>query len=544
MATNPLDLLRMRKMALAGANRRPAAAAFLDMAGQTGQAPQAPMPSIAEAARLRALKALGASQQPTASITKPRLLTPTSAASGAGSMLPGRGTPGSAALGAFGSTMSQLGGWQDKPMTFGQILGTSLGKAREAYGTAEERQRQIAAEKAAALAAAEEKEYTRSRQSEQDKMAMGRYNIEVKKEARAEADAGKPTKPYQVYDEKTGRLKYVRDVRTVDGGWTQVDVGGVKAEEKKQTKPYDVKTIRNGVVGTERRMFVGIGAEGANAAGEIVVEPFIASTKQKMPYEPANGVVRGKDGSIVGQALLNPDPDATNRYVVRTEDGTERPMLPNEEFMSDEKFKKIVLQEKDMGKLADDISGAERAVRLLQRYSKEQGGTRTGFNRIVDSVMGGFNTFINKDLTQEQLNLVLAQGTLQSLIGNYRIETVGGGVMTEQDALRVISAVGGDVTALQSPQRVKEAVQNLLFEKMQTYNQKAKRYNAQVKLAYDDVYEPKDLLTEEDIKLVNESKPSEPSESVDLSVAPAGFPSDSWNFLSDEDKKAYLAAGK
>jgi len=125
MATNPLDLLRMRKMALAGANRRPAAAAFLDMAGQTGQAPQAPMPSIAEAARLRALKALGASQQPTASITRPRLLTPTSAASGAGSMLPGRGTPGSAALGAFGQTMSRLGGWQDKPMTFGQILGAS-----------------------------------------------------------------------------------------------------------------------------------------------------------------------------------------------------------------------------------------------------------------------------------------------------------------------------------------------------------------------------------------------------------------------------------
>lgn len=184
MATNPLDLLRMRKMALAGANRRPAAAAFLDMAGQTGQAPQAPMPSIAEGARLRALKALGAPQQPTPAITKPRMLTPTSAASGAGSLLPGRGTPGSAALGAFGSTMSQLGGWQDKPMTFGQILGTSLGKAREAYGTAEERQRQIAAEKAAALAAAEEKEYQR----QQDAKKFRLEESKVKATARSDAD--------------------------------------------------------------------------------------------------------------------------------------------------------------------------------------------------------------------------------------------------------------------------------------------------------------------------------------------------------------------
>ena len=104
--------------------------------------------SLAEAARLRALKLLGATQQPTSDITRPTLITPTTATSGLRSLLPGRGTPGSAALGAFGSTMSQLGGWQDKPMTFGQILGASLGKAREAYGTAEEKQAAIAEKKA------------------------------------------------------------------------------------------------------------------------------------------------------------------------------------------------------------------------------------------------------------------------------------------------------------------------------------------------------------------------------------------------------------
>lgn len=215
MATNPLDLLRMRKMALAGANRRPAAAAFLDMAGQTGQAPQAPMPSIAEAARLRALKALGASQQPTASITKPRLLTPTSAASGAGSMLPGRGTPGSAALGAFGSTMSQLGGWQDKPMTFGQILGTSLGKAREAYGTAEDRQRQIAAEKAAA-----------ERQAEQD--ALARRNIESQIKVREAPTAFKPGSLYDFQVEGGTQKGYIGQDGQI------VYVGGVKKPEVKK----------------------------------------------------------------------------------------------------------------------------------------------------------------------------------------------------------------------------------------------------------------------------------------------------------------------
>ena len=235
---NPLDLLNLRKMAPSGANRRPGAAAFLDMAGQTGQAPQGPMPSIAEGARLRALKALGATQQPTAEITKPKLITPTSAASGAGSLLPGRGTPGSAALGAFGQTMSQLGGWQDKPMTFGQIMGASLGKAREAYGTAEERQRQIAAEKAALEKAEEETQYTRKRQSMLDAITVGKFNIDRRKAARDEASDGQPTKPYEIYDVQTGRKKFVRDVRNKEGGWSTEDVGGVAAEKKeKADKP-------------------------------------------------------------------------------------------------------------------------------------------------------------------------------------------------------------------------------------------------------------------------------------------------------------------
>ena len=171
MAMNPLDLLKIRERALAGANRRPAASYFLEQPStssadiadaQNAYSRQGLQErSLAEAARLRALKELGLTQQPTASITKPKLITADDTASGLRSLLPGRGTPGSAALGAFGSTMSQLGGWQDKPMTFGQILGASLGKAREAYGTAEDRQRQIAADKAAAERQAEQDALTR-----------------------------------------------------------------------------------------------------------------------------------------------------------------------------------------------------------------------------------------------------------------------------------------------------------------------------------------------------------------------------------------------
>lgn len=161
-----MDLLNLRRNALSGAIRRPAIDAFLKADARTGPAPQSTVQqqpgSLVENARQRALMALGASPKPSMGIPQARLVTPTTGTSGLRSMLPQRGTPGSAALGAFGQTMSQLGGYQDKPMTFGQILGASLGEARKAYGTAEERQRQIAEKKAAAELAAKQEIYERS----------------------------------------------------------------------------------------------------------------------------------------------------------------------------------------------------------------------------------------------------------------------------------------------------------------------------------------------------------------------------------------------
>jgi hypothetical protein len=241
------DLLNLRRNVLSGANRKPAISAFLEADSRTGPRPQQTVQqqpgSVVENARQRALMALGASPKPDMGIPQARLVKPTTAASGLGSMLPGRGTPGSAALGAFGQTMSQLGGWQDKPMTFGQILGASLGKAREAYGTAEEKQAAIAEKKALLEKEEEETQYTRKRQSMLDAIAVGNFNIARRKAAREEAAAGQPTKPYEIYDVKTGRKKFVRDVRTEEGGWSTEDVGGVAAEKSTKDKIYGQKTV-------------------------------------------------------------------------------------------------------------------------------------------------------------------------------------------------------------------------------------------------------------------------------------------------------------
>jgi len=227
-----MDLLNLRRNALSGGTRKSAIDAFLEADARTGPAPQQTVQqapgSVVENARQRALMALGASPKPSMGIPQARLVTPTTAGSGLRSMMPQRGTPGSAALGAFGQTMSQLGGYQDKPMTFGQILGASLGEARKAYGTAEERQRQIAAEKAAA-----------ERQAEQDALTKRYREAQIKQMAREKGT----------------------DVK----------------------KPYSVPAVKDGVRGTVQKQYLGMGALGADQYGLVEIPNSFVPDPAKSP---------------------------------------------------------------------------------------------------------------------------------------------------------------------------------------------------------------------------------------------------------------------
>ena len=89
-----------------------------------------------------------------------------------------------------------------------------------------------------------------------------------------------------------------------------------------------------------------------------------------------------------------------------------------------------------------------------------------------------------RDLTQEELSQQLASGELQRMIGASRKEIVGGGVMTEQDALRIIEALGGNIDQLQDPERVKSAISQIFSEKYNKYEQNLRNYNIQVRNEY------------------------------------------------------------
>ena len=63
---------------------------------------------------------------------------------------------------------------------------------------------------------------------------------------------------------------------------------------------------------------------------------------------------------------------------------------------------------------------------------------------MADYISTTFKTlFTSKRLSKKELNLAASEGRLQALLGRFRIDVVGPGVMTEYDAQRVIAALGG-----------------------------------------------------------------------------------------------------
>jgi len=136
------------------------------------------------------------------------------------------------------------------------------------------------------------------------------------------------------------------------------------------------------------------------------------------------------------------------------------------------------------GDIESDLLSQEQSLRSYSRYLNLQENTNTGVRRLADTYSGVFKTFFGEGLTQEELNTKIANGELQRLIGASRKEIVGGGVMTEQDALRIINALGGNVDALQDPQQVKKAISQMFREKYESYELNLRKYNYNVQNEY------------------------------------------------------------
>jgi len=128
-------------------------------------------------------------------------------------------------------------------------------------------------------------------------------------------------------------------------------------------------------------------------------------------------------------------------------------------------------------KLGESLIVDINTAAKLKDYMKSVGSTPQGFKLIAQDFVNKFTTAFGGSLKGDALQVAMQRGTLQQLIGNLRIETVGGGVMTEQDALRVIQALGGNLNLLRNKDEVEGQIRKILESKEARIKQNMQFYN-------------------------------------------------------------------
>ena len=145
----------------------------------------------------------------------------------------------------------------------------------------------------------------------------------------------------------------------------------------------------------------------------------------------------------------------------------------------------------DFFKYEKEMREQESSLDKLQDYMKALGGSKVGYQRMAESFTNFIKTFAAaENITPEALAQGLAEGKFQGLIGRFRVETVGPGVMTEFDAQRIIMALGSEPGAMQNKFRAAAILRDIFESKEKLYQDSAKRYNLGAKTGEFPGYEP------------------------------------------------------
>lgn len=249
-------------------------------------------------------------------------------------------------------------------------------------------------------------------------------------------------------------------------------------------EPYDPIAEKESTTMAEARMLF---PEDPEAQKDFVLAQAEASRKG---VAQKGGIVLDSDGKLVGQANYLPrglaGGDGTPIYMV-TKGGKSRPLQENERVIDTITQQNLQLPAEKVNEYRAELTDMKISTEKLVNYFKTVDDANVGAARVIDGMMATAKTFFNdflneegKKLSPEELALRIGTGQLQGLIGGTRLDVVGPGVMTEQDALRVIYYLGGDFNATQNPQAVAAAVRRVLLEKTEKYNELALEYNEQI----------------------------------------------------------------
>ena len=130
--------------------------------------------------------------------------------------------------------------------------------------------------------------------------------------------------------------------------------------------------------------------------------------------------------------------------------------------------------------LAQELQPLEESLRKLVRYNADVGSAPKGIEKIGLEFSAMMKTMLGAGLSPDELVQEVNAGRFQGQIGANRLEIVGGGVMTEQDAIRIINALGGDPSKITTnPEVVNALISDIIAQKYRNYETKLAIYNSQ-----------------------------------------------------------------
>lgn len=217
------------------------------------------------------------------------------------------------------------------------------------------------------------------------------------------------------------------------------------------------------------QLYSGQASREEQSAADRATRYDIASLRDQMRRNNAPNFQQGgpfalPDGSIV-QGIFNP---AAGKYMYNTDQGFVP--IPAGARPATASMGGPPTFEQYTEKL-DAIADERSALNKLDKYLGTVGDANVGIQRWADSVAAKTRTaFGSKEVTPEQLAALTGPAQLQGLLGLFRQDIVGPGVMTEYDALRVLQALGGDFNQLQNPQFVRSLLTDLRDSKVKRIN--------------------------------------------------------------------------
>ena len=168
-----------------------------------------------------------------------------------------------------------------------------------------------------------------------------------------------------------------------------------------------------------------------------------------------------------------------------------------------------------------ELTTYENQLKKLSRFMENVDNGPVGMEKLATQWSSYIKTILNSNegLTPQELRQKALEGDFQGLIGANRLEIVGGGVMTEQDAIRIITAIGGDPASLDTnPEAVITQISKIFGEKYNLYKDALDTYNINVVSGGFGAYPKKEAITFND-NFLNVLSPDTALE-LDLALIP------------------------